>query len=548
MPTAGPAAAQRRRLAAAGAVVALAISGCGPRLAPTRGILVLSIDTLRADRLGAYGHTRDTSPFFDSLAARGALFEQAISQYPSTLVSHMSIFTGLYPREHGVFPPRGQLAETIPTIPELLQRAGYRTAGFTEGGQMRGKHGFVRGFELFDDRAQRRFDDVERTLARGLEFLRSLQPDDRFFLFLHTYAVHTPYEPPPPYDTMYWDAAPPDVFAPTGRNFLRLNSHRLTIEPAAVDYFKALYDGSIRYMDDRLRQFFAELEALGLADDLTVVVTSDHGEEFLEHGRLAHTQAYRETLHVPLIVVHPGMTTARRVAPLVESIDLAPTVLELAGLEPAGMSGRSLYPWLAGGDPAPRGQAYSEVMAAGVPTRSLHRESETGLFQLVHARYDDKQAKERITDFDVGSSALELQLASFLGAPRTVEIRLDGGLHESLALAGEGGVRVVLPADPRKPRRRVRIEADSCTPLQRRRPHANCYSFFLTADQELQRVELFELRGDPLAQRDAWPRHSALGRQMLQVLNALDWQPRAAPGDLEIDRESRRQLEALGYL
>ncbi|MCM2270156.1 MAG: sulfatase [Thermoanaerobaculia bacterium] len=548
MRAAGSGAARRRRLAAGVAVASLALAGCAPRLAPTRGILVLSLDTLRADRLGAYGHTRDTSPFLDSLAARGVLFEEAIAQYPSTLVSHMSIFTGLYPREHAVFPPRGQLAATIPTIAELLQRAGYRTAGFTEGGQMRGKHGFERGFDHFDDRAQRRFDDVERTLARGLGFLRSLQPDDRYFLFLHTYAIHTPYEPPPPYDTLYWKAAPPDVFAPTGRNFLRLNSHRLTIEPAAVEYFQALYDGSIRYVDDRLRQFFAELEALGLADDLTVVVTSDHGEEFLEHGRLAHTQAYRETLHVPLIVVHPGMESARRVTPLVESVDLAPTVLELAGLKANGMSGRSLHPWLAGGDPTPRGQAYSEVMAAGVPTRSLHRESDAGLFQLVHTRYDGTQAKERITDFDVGSSALAMRVASFLGAPRRVEIRIDGELHESLALADEGGVRVVLPADPRTPRRRVRIEADSCTPLQRRRPHVNCYSYLLTADQELQRVELFELRGDPLAQRDAWPRHSALGRQMLQVLNALDWQPRAAPGDLEIDRESRRQLEALGYL
>jgi arylsulfatase A-like enzyme len=538
----------RRLLAAVGALFAVALTGCGPRLAPTRGVLVISLDTLRADRLGCYGHARDTSPFIDELASRGVLFEQLISQFPSTMTSHMSIFTGLYPREHAVFAPRGKLAKAIPTLPEVFQRAGFRTGGFTESGQMRGKHGFARGFDVFDDRARGRFDDIERTLGRGLEFLRSLERDERYFLFLHSYAIHTPYEPPPPYVTMYWSAAPPNVFAPTGRNFLNLNSRKLTVEPAGVEYFKALYDGTIRYVDDLLRQFFGELEALGLAEDLTVILTSDHGEEFLEHGQLAHAQVYPETLHVPLIVVHPGLPAARRVSSLVETVDLAPTLIELAGLTPPEMSGRSLHPWLTGATPTPRGHAYADVGAGGIFTRSLHRETAHGLFQLVHARLDTARAKPRITVFDIDASPLELRLASFRGRPRQVEIRIDDELHESLALDGDIEARVALPAAPRSPRRRVRLEADTCTPSNRRHAHRNCFSFFISASRELHRLELFELDTDPLAQRDVLAGNSALGRQMLQVLSALDWRPRATPGEIELDREARRRLEALGYL
>jgi arylsulfatase A-like enzyme len=538
----------RRLAVAASALLAFALSGCGERLAPTRGILLLSIDTLRADRLGCYGHSRDTSPFLDELAARGVLFEQLIAQYPSTMTSHMSIFTGLYPREHAVFAPAGQLAESIPTLPELLQRAGYRTAGFTEAGQMRGKHGFARGFDVFDDRIEGRFGDFEQTLGRGLDFLRALEPGEPFFLFLHTYAVHTPYDPPAPYDALYWSGDPPPIFPPTGRNFLTVNTRKLSLEPAAIEYFKALYDGSIRHADDLLRGFFADLEELGLADDLTVVVTSDHGEEFLEHGQLAHAQVYRETVHVPLIVVHPELSATRRVPHLVESVDLAPTVLELAGVEPPPMSGHSLVPWLAGADPKPRGHAYSEVTAAGIAARSLHREAVPGLFQLVHSRLEPASPRERIVVFDIGAARLDLGLTSFLGQPRRVEIRIDGELHESVALDGVEETRVVLAAEPQTSRRRIRFEADSCSPSEHGRAHLDCYSFFLSAPQALQRLELFELDRDPLAQRDAWASRSAAGRQMLQVLSALHWRPRATPGNLELEEEARRQLEALGYL
>jgi len=171
---------------ALGAMLIL-LSGCGgggstppeqgigvEELQPTRGLILISIDTLRADALGAYGYDLPTSPFFDQLAGRGTLFERAVIQYPSTLTSHMSIFTGLYPQEHQVLPPSTVLSAAIPTIPELLQTHGFRTAGHTEGGFVAGGYGFSRGFDEFTDTAYRQDTDIERTFDRGLSFLRSL--------------------------------------------------------------------------------------------------------------------------------------------------------------------------------------------------------------------------------------------------------------------------------------------------------------------------------------------------------------------------------------
>ncbi len=258
-------------------------TGCalrGERL--PRGIVLVSIDTLRADHLGAYGYARPTSPFFDELAQRGTLFERAIVQLPGTLPSHMSIFTGLYPAEHGVYPPDNVLAVNVPTLPEVLRAHGFRTAGFTEGGYVDGHYGFERGFDRFADDTGEGSRAVEATLARGLDFLAGLQRDERFFLFLHTYVVHDPYDPPPPYERLFWEDSPPaEAWEPTGPNLTAVNRGERTVTPATVRYFEALYDGSIRYFDDRLRAFFARLDELGLTDETTIVLTSDHGEEFL---------------------------------------------------------------------------------------------------------------------------------------------------------------------------------------------------------------------------------------------------------------------------
>ena len=176
-------------------VAALVAAGCGgapvgpggdAELQTTRGQILISLDTLSAAHLGAYGYELPTSPFFDALAARGALFENAFVQYPSTLVSHMSIFTGLYPQQHGVYPPSYRLSPAIATLPERFAAAGFRTAGHTEGGFVGHGYGFARGFDEFTDPRVEHTTDIEKTLEKGLAFLRRLGAEDRFFLFLHT--------------------------------------------------------------------------------------------------------------------------------------------------------------------------------------------------------------------------------------------------------------------------------------------------------------------------------------------------------------------------
>ena len=352
---------------------------------PTRGYVLVSIDTLRADHLGSYGYPRATSPFFDRLAAQGVLFENAYAQSPGTLPSHMSIFTGLHPGEHGVYPPAAVLSPAIETLPEVFQSHGFHTAGHTEGGYVHGGYGFARGFDEFSDDALKIETDIERTFARGLEFLGRLDPDERFFLFLHTYTVHDPYFPAEEFKHLFWEGPVPETFDPTGPNLVEVNRGQRQVTSREVAYFEALYDASIRYADGVMADFFSELETLGLMDETTVVITSDHGEEFREHGMLVHEQIYPECLHVPLLLLAPDLEP-RRVASLVQSVDIAPTLYELAGIAgEARVSGQSFVHLLTGDSRrALPEEAFGEDTPRGA--RTIFSSSDSGLLQALKIR------------------------------------------------------------------------------------------------------------------------------------------------------------------
>lgn len=340
----------------------LALVGCGGEPRPAN-LLLVSIDTCRADHLSAYGYPRPTSPFLEELAARGVLFESAFAQVPDTTPSHASLFTSTYPDVHGS--ANGvPLKEGRPTLAETLRDAGFRTAGFVSGLTMTAQlSGLQRGFEVYDDtmtrvgsRGARGPNErrAEETVDRALAWLEQA-PDGPFFLFVHLFDPHGVYEPPPPYDTLF---APQEV---DGRPTRRLDPRDIppyALIPGVTDFeaYVARYDGEIRYVDDQLRRLHAALAARGLAEDTLIAVTSDHGENmgrheiFFSHGRLL----FDPGLHVPLILAAPGRLPAgRRVDGLVETIDIAPTLLAVLGLPPAaGMQGEDLLPRVLAGEQA----------------------------------------------------------------------------------------------------------------------------------------------------------------------------------------------------
>lgn len=540
---------------------AFVVLGCSrePTLRPTRGYVLISIDTLRADHLGSYGYGRDTSPFLDSLAARGVLFENAYVQLPGTLPSHMSMLTGLYPEEHGVFPPDGVLPADISLLAERFQEAGYRTAGHTEGGYMHGGYGFSRGFDEWSHESKLIKSDAERTFGRATEFLRRLQKDKPFLLFVHTYSVHDPYfpidhlseYPREKYNNLYWDGPAPDVFSPTGPNLGAYNRGELDLDSEGLEYFKVRYDAAINYVDDVVRDFFGVLDELHLGDDVTIIVTSDHGEEFLEHGMLAHNQAYPETLHVPLIVYRPGIEP-RRVSQVVESIDIAPTLLELAGLPSPPVSGESLVPLLTGSAGAEASQAYS-VNSSGT-VRSLVR-VESGLRHNLRlssrVSAPDGVWVQGSLAFEALPGTIQLQTQPLHGQQTVkVEIHRHGNQEnfEAKTYQIEEGqitpIKIELDVASR-----VVLSSEVCD-----RPvdlgineDTRCLSFRLWGEQ-LFHFELFDLDHDPLAQENLALSRSEQVADLLRKLRTFKLVPVSESTAKDLDPELEERLRALGYL
>jgi arylsulfatase A-like enzyme len=321
-------------------------------------IVLVSIDTLRADHLGCYGYDRPTTPNIDHLATEGVLFEQCVNTGGGTLPVHMSMLTSLAPAVHGIFPGNGRaLAEDHTTLAEALQDAGYATAAFVDGGYLSGNFGFTQGFDQYFDRnykgvlgkIESYFDDggLEELLPRALAWL-SRHRNRPYFLFLHTYDTHSavsrlPYESPPPFLDRFVDPSYSGSFdgCREGRCASELllwhNQARRQgdlgpnelFTPEEMEYMIALYDGAIAYVDYQIGLLLEALDDFGVAQRTLVVLTSDHGEEFLEHGLLLHDQNYEEVARVPLILRFPDRDHAgNQVANLVSTLDILPTLLD----------------------------------------------------------------------------------------------------------------------------------------------------------------------------------------------------------------------------
>lgn len=362
-------------------------------------IVLISIDTLRPDHLGCYGYSRDTSPVIDKLAAEGTLFETVISSTSWTLPAHAALFTSLPDRVHGCTDDLRWLDGSRETLAEALKAEGYTTAGFFSGPYLHPSFGFSQGFDSYHDCTSYSRESIDLLKSESLvgengQLSRDLMDrsheditnpivlsevrswldsnsNEPFFLFIHFWDVHYDYVAPAPYDTMF----DPGYEGPVdGRNLLRATRKPEEWTQADVDHLRALYDAEIRYTDDTLGQIVDDLERLGILDSSVIAVTADHGEAFYEHGLFGHRWSlFDEEIRIPLVVRYPDVVpSGRRLTGQVEIIDIAPTLLDLAGAPPLPHAvGRSLVPLLE--DPPGAWDDEPAVCELSVPANRIHQ-------------------------------------------------------------------------------------------------------------------------------------------------------------------------------
>jgi choline-sulfatase len=431
------------------AVAAAAVVRCRREEPPAkprdaaRNVLLITLDTTRADRLGCYGYAGARTPRLDRLAAEGVRFENAFADAPITLPSHASILTGLHPFAHGVRNNGNfYLPARFDTLATVLDGRGYRTAAFVSSFVLDRRYGLARGFETYDDRtdepenpgwnpeAERRGDRTVLACNRWLDAYAADRAGAPFFVWLHLYDPHEPYRPPPPF-----------------------------LEPFAG----RPYDGEIAFADAAVGSVFDRLDRLGLLDGSLVAVVADHGESLGDHGEETHSMfLYDGVIRVPMLLWRPGVLPAgKTVSPPVRTVDLAPTILDLLGGPPLlAAHGRSLRSAISGGlgaTPAAYAETYvPKLYMNGAALRSLR----TDRFKLIEAprpelydlardpgETDNRFAAEPET---VGRLRAELQRLTAGGETAMSVGPVDGEAAEklkALGYLGAGGEMAGAPAD-----------------------------------------------------------------------------------------------------
>ncbi len=404
-------------------VTTLMLSACSTREKEAAShklpnIVLFSVDTMRADRLGVYGHGRPTSPHIDAFAKTAVLFERAISQAPSTAPAHMSIFTGVTPAVHRVANIAGQSGPTppdprLPNLIEEMKERGYLTAGFHGGGNVASALGFDRGFHLYSEdfvsynwiNAHRKPDDL-KTVERWIDISRDRGKP--FFLFLHHYICHAPYISAP--DTFRDRFMKGRTVEGLPRGFLDKVRYRIVDEFDRIsgsrtkslaiqqifgsrlrdfwkgvdlgrrdhnEHIQAMYDAGVLYSDYLFEEVRRILKRSGVVDNTIVILTSDHGEEFHEHGGREHGRLFVEHLHVPLIIQFPGKSiqTPLTINQPVRTMDLLPTLFDYLKLplhQP--IQGVSFLPLITG-----KGSYGPDIVSYSIPTFQHLRVEKNGV-------------------------------------------------------------------------------------------------------------------------------------------------------------------------
>ena len=407
-------------------IVAVLFVACGGKPTARPNLLLITLDTTRADHLGAYGYARAKTPNLDRLAASGVLFERAVTAAPLTLPAHASLLTGRYPFRHGVRNNGSfTLAETTPTLATAFHAAGYRTAAFVSAFVLDRRYGLARGFDVYDDRL-----DLERgaadTVKAAGDWLVAAAGDPRpFFIWIHLYDPHDPYEPPPPFKAAFADSP---------------------------------YDGEIAFADQQIGELLGRLHATGRDGSLLVAVAGDHGESLGEHGEATHGLfVYEGAIRIPMTIGGAGLPRGQRVAALVRGVDLAPTLLDIAALPPlAGIDGRSLLALVRGTGAGPQ-DAYSETYFPQLymnwaPLRSLQdarwKFIDAPSPELYDVRNDAGERANRAADDPARTATFRRAVVAAAGGAErpAATARVDRETAEKLAALGYIGAAVA-PAD-----------------------------------------------------------------------------------------------------
>jgi arylsulfatase A-like enzyme len=435
------------------ALVCVAVS-CG--ISPGRlNVIIIGIDTLRSDHLGCYGYQKDTSPNIDRLAGGGILFENAISQCPWTLPSFATALTSLYPTQHAAGSPGvssfgTRMRTSFPPLAMMLLKKGYSTGAVINAPALSSEFGVDRGFEVYDTATYREHRIADEVTEAVLEWV-DLNKDGPFLMFAHYFDPHLPYEPPAPYDTLFdheyrgriCDSFDLSYF-PRARitNFETMK----VLTPEDWNHIRSLYDGEIAFTDQAIGELLRGLEDRGLRKNTLIVLLSDHGEEFFEHGGFEHGHTvYQEQIHVPLIFALPGaIKEGRRIPRQVRLLDVTPTILDFLGIEPrAHIEGTSLRPLIDGRVGLTRSEAsliptefaYSERMLYGHEKKSITAypwkliyDTATGGQMLFNIR-DDPDETDNLIDQNPEALAplQEVLFKTLFGISDTWYVEMAGG-------------------------------------------------------------------------------------------------------------------------
>jgi arylsulfatase len=424
----------RLRLLAGGAAAlaltaALSVGGALPAGAAERrggateqpggpNVILIVADSLRADRLGAYGSARTATPALDALARGGARFADVSAASTATLPATASILTGRHPARHGLRSRRDRLRPDAVSLAEVLSRQGYATAGFVASPALSPGAGFGAGFDVWErrtsgrgvDRHQgtslaavlgrfglwqpsRSFPRAERLVKSAAEWVAS-DAGGPFLLYLHFMDPHDPYAPPPPWGRAHLGEGDPS-FSMSFGTLAAISQASMTVGPRQFEAMLSLYDGEVDYLDHQIGLLLERLDGMGKLDNTLIVFTSDHGEELIDHGGLGHESSLHEELvRVPLILSGPGVSPGLVENEPVSQVDVVPTILEALGLKPSvPIDGISLWSAATGAAPPPPRDLFMELTYVGQRSplhafRALRRGGAKLIGSSFHARGD----------------------------------------------------------------------------------------------------------------------------------------------------------------